>query len=343
MGVRRRRRLGLGGGARPTRALDVRASTSRCPVPVHAASERSSTPCTRAPSMQPTVDDAVLRILRSDRPGHGDAQRTHPLTPTRITPSRDESPPTAWSSSKNDGVLPLRGVSHRWSSVGPRRRLASRGWAAPRPRPPGRRPARGAGARRQEPRHLRRGLRRFRAPPARPHRRGGRGPRRRRRRLMFVALPEYEGVRGRRPHQSRPRRPAGRPDHGGRWVQPRTVVVLFERLRGRRWPAWIDGPPRPRGVAAGQAGGGASRTSCLARSTVGRLAETFPLRLEDTPAYLDFPGEGDRCGTARGCSSAIAGMTHATAVVFPFGTGSRIRPSPTARAGLSTSTRRRRV
>lgn len=26
----------------------------------------------------------------------------------------------------------------------------------------------------------------------------------------------------------------------------------------------------------------------------GRLPETFPLKLEDNPSYLNFPGEGDR-------------------------------------------------
>ena len=43
----------------------------------------------------------------------------------------------------------------------------------------------------------------------------------------------------------------------------------------------------------GQAGGGAIADLLFGRANpCGRLAETIPLRLQDTPAYLNFPGDG---------------------------------------------------
>ena len=52
---------------------------------------------------------------------------------------------------------------------------------------------------------------------------------------------------------------------------------------------------------AGQAGGGAVVDLLFgAVSPCGKLAETFPLRLEDTPAYLNFPGDGDNVNYAEG-------------------------------------------
>jgi beta-glucosidase len=44
----------------------------------------------------------------------------------------------------------------------------------------------------------------------------------------------------------------------------------------------------------GQAGGAAIADAILGRSNpCGKLAETFPQRLEDTPAFLDYPGQGE--------------------------------------------------
>lgn len=75
-------------------------------------------------------------------------------------------------------------------------------------------------------------------------------------------------------------------------ANPRTVVVLSNggvvRLSSfaDRVPAIVEG------WLLGQAGGGAL-TDVLygVVNPSGRLTETIPLRLQDTPAYLDFPGE----------------------------------------------------
>lgn len=75
-------------------------------------------------------------------------------------------------------------------------------------------------------------------------------------------------------------------------ANPRTVVVLSNggvvRLSGLadRVPAIVEG------WLLGQAGGGAVADVLYGIvNPSGRLAETIPVRLADSPAYLDFPGE----------------------------------------------------
>ncbi|GAS87921.1 glycoside hydrolase family 3 protein [Mycolicibacterium brisbanense] len=106
-------------------------------------------------------------------------------------------------------------------------------------------------------------------------------------------------------------------------VQPRTVVVLAHggvvRLDAvaELAPAILDG------ALLGQAGGGAVADVLFGVvNPSGRLAETVPLRLQDTPSYLNFPSErghtlygerifvGYRWYDARGLD-----------VAFPFGHG----------------------
>ena len=76
-------------------------------------------------------------------------------------------------------------------------------------------------------------------------------------------------------------------------VQPNTVVVLTNGSAvampwASRAPAIVEA------WLGGQAGGGAIADVLLGRvNPAGRLSETFPIALADTPAYLDFPGDGD--------------------------------------------------
>ncbi len=74
---------------------------------------------------------------------------------------------------------------------------------------------------------------------------------------------------------------------------------------------------------AGQAAGGAVADVLFGVvNPSGRLAETFPVRLEDTPAYLDFPGDGDIVRYGEG---VFVGYRWYDArdlpVAFPFGHG----------------------
>lgn len=106
-------------------------------------------------------------------------------------------------------------------------------------------------------------------------------------------------------------------------VQPKTVVIL-NNGSAVAMSEWIDD------VAAvleawmmGQAGGGAIADILFGRvNPSGKLAETFPLRVEDTPAYLNFPGEN---GTVHYGEGLFIGYRYYDAkgedVLFPFGYG----------------------
>ena len=91
-----------------------------------------------------------------------------------------------------------------------------------------------------------------------------------------------------------------------------------------RCKPWIDGVAAVlEAWYAGQAAGGAIADILFGIvNPSGRLAETFPVRLEDTPAYLNFPGEGD---TVRYGEGIFIGYRWYDArqipVTFPFGHG----------------------
>lgn len=106
-------------------------------------------------------------------------------------------------------------------------------------------------------------------------------------------------------------------------VQPNTVVVLNNGAPVAM-DEWIDG------VAAvleawmmGQAGGAAIADVLFGRvNPSGKLAETFPRRLTDTPAHLNWPGEA---GAVRYGEGLFIGYRYYDAkelpVLFPFGYG----------------------
>jgi beta-glucosidase len=105
--------------------------------------------------------------------------------------------------------------------------------------------------------------------------------------------------------------------------QPRSVVIL-NNGSAIAVGDWIDG------VAAvleawmmGQAGGGAIADVLFGKvNPSGRLSETFPIKLSDTPAYLNYPGENGKVHYGEGL---FIGYRYYDAtdmkVRFPFGYG----------------------
>lgn len=77
------------------------------------------------------------------------------------------------------------------------------------------------------------------------------------------------------------------------------------------------------GYLGGQAVGEAQADLLLGEaSPCGRLAESYPVRLEDTPCYLHFPGEGDRVHYNEGIHVGYRYYDSAdVAPLFPFGHG----------------------
>ena len=106
-------------------------------------------------------------------------------------------------------------------------------------------------------------------------------------------------------------------------AQPRTVVVL-NNGSAVAMGEWIDGTAAVlEAWLAGQASGGAIADVLTGKvNPSGRLAETFPLKLADTPAYLNYPGEN---GEVRYGENLFIGYRYYDArqapVQFPFGFG----------------------
>jgi beta-glucosidase len=106
-------------------------------------------------------------------------------------------------------------------------------------------------------------------------------------------------------------------------ASPRLVVVLANgsAVRLSHWhqharailECWLSG----------QAAGGAAADLLLgAASPSGRLAETLPLRLEDNPSYLNFPGEDGHVRYGEGIFVGYRGYDAAgREVSYPFGHG----------------------
>lgn len=105
--------------------------------------------------------------------------------------------------------------------------------------------------------------------------------------------------------------------------QPNTVVVLAHGGVLRLAPVAELAPAIVDAGLLGQAGGGAVADILFGKATPsGRLTETVPVRLSDTPAYLDFPGENSHVRYSEG---VFVGYRWYDArdieVTFPFGHG----------------------
>ncbi len=106
-------------------------------------------------------------------------------------------------------------------------------------------------------------------------------------------------------------------------AQPNTVVIL-NNGSAITMSDWIDGPAAVlEAWMMGQAGGGAIADILFGEiNPSGKLAETFPLKLSDTPAYINYPGEN---GEVRYGEGMFIGYRYYDArevpVLFPFGYG----------------------
>ena len=82
-------------------------------------------------------------------------------------------------------------------------------------------------------------------------------------------------------------------------------------------PALIEG------WLLGQAGGSAIADVLFGRvNPSGRLAETIPLKLQDHPSYLDFPGENGHVSYGEGLHVGYRGFdAREQEVAYPFGFG----------------------
>ncbi len=106
-------------------------------------------------------------------------------------------------------------------------------------------------------------------------------------------------------------------------VQPNTVVILNSGSP-IVMSEWMDSPAAIlEAWMMGQAGGGAITDVLFGKvNPSGKLAETFPLRLVDTPAYINYPGDN---GVVRYGEGIFIGYRYYDAkeapVLFPFGYG----------------------
>ncbi|MDD2534923.1 MAG: glycoside hydrolase family 3 C-terminal domain-containing protein, partial [Eubacteriales bacterium] len=103
----------------------------------------------------------------------------------------------------------------------------------------------------------------------------------------------------------------------------RQVVVVLANGSPVAMP-WINAVSAVlEGYLPGQAGGGAITDVLFGKvNPSGKLAETFPLRLEDNPSFLDFPGFNDRVEYREGLHVGYRYYDKRNVdVLFPFGHG----------------------
>lgn len=140
--------------------------------------------------------------------------------------------------------------------------------------------------------------------------------------VLFLGLPDRDESEGfDREHLSLPANQLALLD-AVRAVNQRVVVVISNG-GVVELPFTDDVPAIVEGWLGGQAGGGAIADVLFGRiNPSGRLAETIPMRLEETPAYLDFPGEFGHVRYGEGLFVGHRWYDARSAQVrFPFGHG----------------------
>ena len=105
-------------------------------------------------------------------------------------------------------------------------------------------------------------------------------------------------------------------------VNPRTVVVLHNGAPVAM--PWVNKVASILECYLGGENVGTAQFNLLfgKANPCGKLAETFPLRLEDTPCYMYFPGNGRKCVYAEGIFVGYRWYdVRKMPVLFPFGHG----------------------
>jgi beta-glucosidase len=105
-------------------------------------------------------------------------------------------------------------------------------------------------------------------------------------------------------------------------AQPNTVVVLHNGSPVEM--PWLDKVPAVLEMYLGGQAVGEAAVSILFGDTnpSGKLAESFPVKLEDNPSYLNFPGDGKTVSYREGVFVGYRYYDYKKAsVLFPFGHG----------------------
>jgi beta-glucosidase len=158
--------------------------------------------------------------------------------------------------------------------------------------------------------------------------------------LLYIALPAYKESEGYDRADIDVTRQQAMLIKAVAAVQPKTVVILNNGA-ALAMNEWIDDVSAVlEAWMMGQAGGGAIADVLFGRvNPSGKLAETYPLRLSDTPAFINYPGE---LGTVRYGEGLFVGYRYYDAkgvpVLFPFGFGLSYTTSAYSNPKVSATT-----